>query len=254
MIARHPRLLLVVLCAAFALLQLWAFHWGVITPDSVVQYGQALSGRYDDWHPPVTAWLWRQLPHLGPGGAPFLLLDILLYWAAIGLIADGLRTRHGWPAAALPILIALLPVAFGQIGAILKDTLMACLLLLAASLLARRSWGGPGLAGAGRTAADPDRGRDPLQRAVRGPAPAAARRPATLDRPPAPLCSDCYRRGAAARRRYRGDQRGDAAAPSFASALFADQFRSRRHRRAGRAELVSRHDGRTGKGAYRALL
>ncbi|MBD3760719.1 hypothetical protein [Rhizorhabdus sp.] len=144
MIARHPRLLLVVLCAAFALLQLWAFHWGVITPDSVVQYGQALSGRYDDWHPPVTAWLWRQLHHLGPGGAPFLLLDILLYWAAIGLIADGLRARHGWPAAALPILIALLPVAFGQIGAILKDTLMACLLLLAASLLARRSWGGPG--------------------------------------------------------------------------------------------------------------
>ena len=78
MIARRPRLLLALLCGLLALVQLGAFRWGVITPDSAVQYGQALSGRYDDWHPPVTAFLWRQLLHLAPGGAPFLLLDLLL--------------------------------------------------------------------------------------------------------------------------------------------------------------------------------
>lgn len=143
MIARRPRLLLALLCGLLALVQLGAFRWGVITPDSAVQYGQALSGRYDDWHPPVTAFLWRQLLHLAPGGAPFLLLDLLLYWGATGLIADGLRVRHGWAAAALPILVALLPIPFGQAGAILKDTLMACLLLMAVALLARRHWGGP---------------------------------------------------------------------------------------------------------------
>jgi len=144
LIVRGPRLALALLCALLALLQLWAFHWGVITPDSVVQYGQALSGRYDDWHPPVTAFLWRQLLHLGPGGAPFLLFDVALYWIAAGLIADAMRVRYGPAAAALPLLIALLPIPFGQVGAILKDSLMACLLLLAVALLARRAWGGPG--------------------------------------------------------------------------------------------------------------
>lgn len=143
MIARAPRWLVLVPCALLALVQLYAFHWGVITPDSVVQYEQALSGRYDDWHPPVTAWLWRQLLHLGSGGAPFLLLDVALYWAAIGLIADALRARHGWAAAALPILLATLPIPFGQVGAILKDPLMACVLLMATALLVRRAMGGP---------------------------------------------------------------------------------------------------------------
>ncbi|WP_340314199.1 hypothetical protein [Rhizorhabdus argentea] len=140
---RHQRALLALLCIGFGLFQLYAFHWGVITPDTVVQYGQALSGRYDDWHPPVTAWLWRQLLRIGPGGAPFLLLDIALYWGAIGLIADSVRARHGWRAAALPILFALLPIPFGQVGAILKDPLMACLMLMAAALLVRRAAGGP---------------------------------------------------------------------------------------------------------------
>lgn len=140
---RHPRALLALLCIGFGLVQLYAFHWGVVTPDTVVQYGQALSGRYDDWHPPVTAWLWRQLLRIGPGGAPFLLLDITLYWGAIGLIADVLWARHGWRAAALPILFALLPIPFGQVGALLKDPLMACMMLMAVALLVRRAAGGP---------------------------------------------------------------------------------------------------------------
>ena len=144
MSARSERAGGAALCAALALVQLHAFHWGVVTPDSVVQYGQALSGRYDDWHPPVTAWLWRQLLHLAPGGAPLLILDVALYWGAIGLISETLRARHGAAAAAIPILLAALPIPFGQIGALLKDPLMACLMLLASALLIRRAAGGSG--------------------------------------------------------------------------------------------------------------
>jgi hypothetical protein len=141
MIERRPGLFIAALCFLLAFLQLTAFRWGVITPDSIVQYGQAISGHYDDWHPPVTAWLWRQLLRIAPGGAAFLMLDIALYWGAAGLLADLLRRRHGWGVAALPILIALAPIPFGQVGAILKDPLMACLMLMATALLARHEEG-----------------------------------------------------------------------------------------------------------------
>jgi hypothetical protein len=128
-------LLIAIIAACLCALQIYAYHWGVITPDTVVQYGQALSGRYDDWHPPITAWLWRQLGWFGPGGGPFLILDSLLYWGGIALITMRLGQRGGWPAAAVMILFATLPIGFGQVGAILKDPLLACLLLMASALI-----------------------------------------------------------------------------------------------------------------------
>lgn len=132
--------------ALFALLacaaQLYIFHWGVITPDTVVQYGQALSGRYDDWHPPVTAWLWRQMLPIGHGGAPMLILNSLLYWGALLTIANVLARRSGWPAAALMLALGLLPIPFGEVGSVLKDPLLACLLAMATALIIARNAGG----------------------------------------------------------------------------------------------------------------
>lgn len=125
---------LLALLALFLAAQVYAYHWGVITPDTVEQYRQALSGRYDDWHPPVTAWLWRQLQTLAPGTAPILLFQCLLYWTGIGLVAEVLRRRGDTAAMALILLLALLPIPFGQIGAILKDPLMAVCCLAAAGL------------------------------------------------------------------------------------------------------------------------
>lgn len=139
--------LLALFCVLGAALQIYAFHWGVITPDSVVQYGQALTGVYDDWHPPITACVWRQLLRLGSGGAPFLIMDVALYWAALGLVAHGLLRRHGRLAALTMLGLAFLPIAFGQVGAILKDPFMACVLLAATALLVRREWGGLGWLG-----------------------------------------------------------------------------------------------------------
>ncbi len=115
--------------------QVWAFHWGVITPDTEFQWGQALAGRYDDWHPPATAWLWRQLMPLGPGTAPVLLFDGLLYWGGFALIADALRQRGQTLAMAAAVLVAATPIPFGQMGAILKDPLLAACCLLATGLI-----------------------------------------------------------------------------------------------------------------------
>lgn len=125
------------LAAILCIVQVAIFRWGVITPDGVVQYGQALTGQYDDWHPPVTAWLWRQLLRVAPGGAGYLLFDALLYWGGFALMADRLRRSAGLTAAIALLLVALLPISFGEVGALLKDTLLACLLTMSAALLWR---------------------------------------------------------------------------------------------------------------------
>jgi len=122
------------LAACFAI-QLHAYRWGVITPDTVEQYGQALTGRYDDWHPPATAWLWRQLMAFGPGSAPILIFHALLYWTGFALIVEGLRRRGDRTGMALAVLCAVLPIPFGQMGAILKDPLLAAACLCAAGLI-----------------------------------------------------------------------------------------------------------------------
>lgn len=125
--------------ACLATLQIFAFHWGVVTPDTVAQYGQALAGRYDDWHPPVMAWLWRGLMQVyGRGSAPFLLFDIALYWGGGLLIAATLAARGHRRSAWSVILVLALPIQFGQIGAILKDPLLASALLAATGLILAR--------------------------------------------------------------------------------------------------------------------
>ena len=115
--------------------QLLIFHWGAILPDTVEQYRQALSGRYEDWHPPIMAWLWRQATRVTPGSAPMLVLDCALYWSGLGLIADGLRRQGKGVSALLVIAIGLLPIPFGQMGAVLKDSLLAALALAVSGIV-----------------------------------------------------------------------------------------------------------------------
>jgi hypothetical protein len=137
--ARPDRRALAPILGAILLLyacQIYAFHWGVILPDTIEQYRQALSGQYEDWHPPIMAWLWRMLGVIAPGSAPFLLLDCTLYWIGIGCIAVALR-RRGQPGAAWgAILIGALPISFGQMGSILKDALLLGSLTAATGLIA----------------------------------------------------------------------------------------------------------------------
>ncbi|MGQ7385828.1 hypothetical protein ACTGVI_12405, partial [Streptococcus suis] len=52
-----------------------ALFWpGYVQYDSLGQYRQALSGSYEDWHPPVMAHLWAAFgPH---GQAPMMLVQL----------------------------------------------------------------------------------------------------------------------------------------------------------------------------------
>ena len=124
-------------------LQLWAYWPGVMIWDSIHQYERALSGRYDDWHPPAFEWLWRQLIPLGGGPTPMILLQMLLYWGGLGLLASW-ALRQGRRGLAIAIAAtALLPISFAWIGVVIKDTMFAGLLLSATGLLAWRQSGAP---------------------------------------------------------------------------------------------------------------
>ena len=61
----------------------------------------------------------------GGGTAPVLLFDCSLYWLGAGLLADALRRRGQPGAMAAMLLVAAAPIPFGQLGAILKDPLLA---------------------------------------------------------------------------------------------------------------------------------
>lgn len=114
-----------------------AAYWpGLMTWDSVRQYGDALSGSFDDWHPPAMSWLWRQLVPLHAGPLPMLVLQLALYWGGLATVAAAFRRRgrRGWAWAVLAC--GLWPPALALTGAILKDCLMAGALLVAVGALA----------------------------------------------------------------------------------------------------------------------
>ena len=116
---------------------LWAMWPGVAAYDSVRQYEQAASGRYDDWHPPIMARLWALLLWLGGRGtAPMLLLQLAAYWAGVGLFAIGLARAGARRAAWAALAVALSPITVNWLPAILKDTQMIAALVAATGIVA----------------------------------------------------------------------------------------------------------------------
>lgn len=103
--------------------------------DARWQYQQAVDNAYEDWHPPLMAWVWRRLAFIVPGPAPMLLLQLLLYWAGIALIAWWAH-RRGQRGLAIAIACAgWLPAPLALTGVVVKDVLMAGFMLLSTGLL-----------------------------------------------------------------------------------------------------------------------
>lgn len=120
----------VVLCVAA--LAIW---WpGVAAYDSVEQYRQALAGEYADWHPPAMARLWAVLHPLADGAAPMFVLQVVLGWLGLGLIAAALA-RGGHARAGLAVLaLGASPIVAGWQGVVLKDAQLLGALLAAVGL------------------------------------------------------------------------------------------------------------------------
>ncbi|MBD8545381.1 hypothetical protein [Sphingomonas sp. CFBP 8760] len=140
---RDPRRL-VPLAAILSFAAALALFWpGIAEYDSVLQYAQALSGRYDDWHPPVMARLWSVLiATVGPGTGPMLILQLGGYVIGLALIAAALL-RDGRPRAALAVAaIGWWPPFLGWQGVVLKDAQAVAAMVAALGLVGWYRLGG----------------------------------------------------------------------------------------------------------------
>lgn len=116
---------------------LWLFHPGWLSIDSAVQYQQALTGRYDDAHPPLLAWLWHHADRVWPGPGGLFVLMTVVWWSALAALASGLQP--GWRGALATLLVGLAPPVLLIAAHLWKDVaLSASLLAASAAILAFR--------------------------------------------------------------------------------------------------------------------
>lgn len=121
------------LAAAFgAALTLAWFYPGYATADTQAQFQQAVSGRYDDVHPPLLAWMWRGLFAFGDGTAPMFVALTAGFWAGLVRV---LRASCVPPIAAAVATLAtgLWPALLVLESTVWKDTALIVVLLHAAA-------------------------------------------------------------------------------------------------------------------------
>jgi hypothetical protein len=103
--------------------------------DSNSQYAQVVAQHFNDWHPPIMAWLWSIFRLLADGNGPMFSFHIACYWLGFGLVADAL-SRTGRPLAAWGILgVGLFPPFVTMNISILKDVGLAVTFLAAFAAL-----------------------------------------------------------------------------------------------------------------------
>jgi len=119
------------LCAA----NLFVGFPGIANDDSNSQYAQAVDQRFNDWHPPVMAWLWSVFRLLADGDGPMFCFHVAFYWLGFGLIATAL-SRAGRPLAAWGTIgVGLFPPFLVTNINILKDVGLAVTFLAAFAAL-----------------------------------------------------------------------------------------------------------------------
>ena len=103
--------------------------------DARWQYQQSVDNAYEDWHPPLMAWIWHYLMLLEPGPGPMLVLQLALYWIGIALIAVWIYRRGNPRLGILGACAGWIPAPFALMGSVTKDALMAGALSSAVGLL-----------------------------------------------------------------------------------------------------------------------
>jgi hypothetical protein len=117
--------LLITLLVLFFLINLLGRFPGESNDDSIDQYVQVVTNRFDDHHPPIMAWVWTYLRPLADGLGPMFTFHIVLYWFGFGIIALALM-RNGRILTAWGILcVSVFPLFLMQNINVYKDVGMA---------------------------------------------------------------------------------------------------------------------------------
>lgn len=125
--------LILFLCFVGFLLNYLTYFPGFMSPDSLDQFGQALRGKYDDWHPPIFAFVWRQLNKIEEGPELMLAVHLIFLWLSCYLFS--MSSRNGIWRIGIFLLFFFSPFIHNFSGWILKDTAMALSWLLATALI-----------------------------------------------------------------------------------------------------------------------
>jgi hypothetical protein len=116
---------------------LWQAWPGIAAYDTIKQYEQAVTGHYDDWHPPIMARLWALTLRAGASGtAPMLMIQIGLYWLGFGLFSGALARIGARRAALAALLVALSPIMANWLPVVVKDTQMIAALVATTGIVA----------------------------------------------------------------------------------------------------------------------
>lgn len=117
---------------AFCGLVLWvAFYPGFMSNDSIVQFGMSKSMNFNDWHPPVMAWVWSVVGVFFPGPSGMLAVHLALVLIAVYLWWDSYKDK---PLSSLIFLIPFLPWIINFVGVLWKDVGLAFSLLALSGL------------------------------------------------------------------------------------------------------------------------
>ena len=129
-------------CLAGFVLTLAAFYPGVMSPDSIDQWGQGRAWDFYDIHPPVMSALWGLFDRVWAGPAGMLLFHNALFWGAAALFWRLTRERSRVLALCFAA-FGFMPQVLALLGSIWKDVGLGASLLMASALLygaERRGW------------------------------------------------------------------------------------------------------------------
>ncbi len=130
----RQRLLAVALVAA--LLNFYAFYPGLYHHDAWAYVAMIRTGNWNNWQPPLLAYLWIPLQWFWSGPQPMLALFVAGYWSAFVLIALGYRDSESRTLPYFVFAAAFFPMAINYNGQLVKDIAMAISMLLAAGIAA----------------------------------------------------------------------------------------------------------------------
>lgn len=124
------------ICFLGFVLSIFFFYPGFMSHDSFSQLLQARSGDYDDWHPPLMAFVWRQFEKIKEGPSLMLFLQESMLWLGLYLVSVELLKKSVSPIVVFLVCsLGLFPPVFLISGVIWKDLQFGSALLLAFALL-----------------------------------------------------------------------------------------------------------------------